>query len=44
MSKADLTRAVIVTILALLLQFSLAWWLNAKGGWQIVNNIPTIIK
>gem|GEM_PF-5440408 len=38
MSK-DLTRSVIVTILALILQFSFAWWLNAKNGWQIVNLI-----
>lgn len=33
--KHDLTRSVIVTILALTLQFSLAWWLN-HGGWQFV--------
>ena len=37
--KQDLTRSVIVTILALILQFSFAWWLNAKNGWQIVNSI-----
>jgi len=33
--RLDLTRSVIVTILALILQFSFAWWLN-HGGWQFV--------
>lgn len=38
MSKTnDLTRSLILTILALILQVSFAWWLNAKNGWQIVN-------
>jgi hypothetical protein len=31
----DLTKGVVVTILALLLQFSLAAYLN-RGGWQTV--------
>jgi len=32
---SDLTKAVVVTILALFLQFSLAAYLNS-GGWQTV--------
>jgi hypothetical protein len=35
MVVSDLTKSVVVTILALLLQFSLAAYLN-HGGWQTV--------
>lgn len=34
----DLTKSLAVTILALILQFSLAAYLN-HGGWQIVNKM-----
>jgi hypothetical protein len=34
----DLTKSLAVTILALILQFSLAAYLN-HGGWQTVNNM-----
>jgi hypothetical protein len=34
----DLTKSLAVTILALILQFSLATYLN-RGGWQTVNNM-----
>lgn len=35
MVVSDLTKGLVVTILALLLQFGLAAWLNS-GGWQTV--------
>ena len=34
----DLTKSLAVTILALVLQFSLAVYLN-HGGWQTINNM-----
>jgi hypothetical protein len=34
----DLTKTVAVTILALILQFALAGYLNA-GGWQTINGV-----
>lgn len=34
----DLTKSAIVTILALILQFSLAVYLN-RGGWEIIINM-----
>jgi len=33
--KHDLTRSIVITILALTLQFALAFYL-ARGGWQKV--------
>ncbi len=36
--KRDLTKTVSLTILALILQFSFAAYLN-RGGWQLVNQM-----
>ena len=38
LNLSDLTRAIVATILALILQITLAFYLS-RGGWQLVKSV-----